>query len=313
MPRLRRTVQPRHVHQRGVADMIAAAHRDQALGDESAVEPDQRRDVGHGAERDVVQHVEQVRLRPLGGPEPAMPQLAIDRDQRHQRQADRGKMAETRQIVGPVRIDQRFDLGQLVAALVMIDHHDAHPEPPRFRQRLQAGGAAVHGDQQRRAFAGEHTDRVDIRAVAFEDAIRNVDQRIEPAMAQMPGEQRRRGRAVDIVVAEDRDLLAARGGIGDPLGTGFHLGQRRRIWHQLADRRIEKVLDLIDLHAPPGQHPRQHLGQLIALHHRLRFRSGARVEPVAPRLAGGRAGHAEKRRHGFGRQNGDGRRHGPRR
>ena len=38
---------------------------------------------------------------------------------------------------------------------------------------------------------------------------------IEPAMAQMPGEQRRRRGAVDVVVAEDRDLLAARRGVRD--------------------------------------------------------------------------------------------------
>ena len=40
MPGLRRTVQPRHIHQRGMADMIAPAHRDQAFGNEGAIESD---------------------------------------------------------------------------------------------------------------------------------------------------------------------------------------------------------------------------------------------------------------------------------
>ena len=71
MPGFGRAVQPRHVHQRGMADMIAAAHRDQAFGDEGAVEPDQRRDVGDGAERDVMQHAEQIRLRHFAAPESA--------------------------------------------------------------------------------------------------------------------------------------------------------------------------------------------------------------------------------------------------
>src|SRR6185437_6610027 len=52
MPRLRRTGQPRHVHQRGGADMFAPAQRDQSLGDEGAVETLERYDVGDGAERD---------------------------------------------------------------------------------------------------------------------------------------------------------------------------------------------------------------------------------------------------------------------
>ena len=65
MPGLRRAVEPRHVHQRGMPDMVAPAHRDQALCDEGAVEPGQRRDVGDRAERHVMQHAEQIRLRHL--------------------------------------------------------------------------------------------------------------------------------------------------------------------------------------------------------------------------------------------------------
>ncbi len=100
MPGFGRAVQPRHIHQRGVADMIAAAHRDQALGDEGTIEPGQRRDIGHGAERHMVQHAEQIRLRPFGGPEAAAAQFAVDRDQRDQHEADGGEMAEAGEIVG---------------------------------------------------------------------------------------------------------------------------------------------------------------------------------------------------------------------
>ncbi len=110
MPGFRRPVQPRHVHQRGVADMVAPAHRDQPLGDEGTVERDQGRDVGDRAERDVMQHAEQVGLRHLGRPEAAPAQFAIDRDQRHERQPDGGEIAEAGEIVEPVRIDQRIDL-----------------------------------------------------------------------------------------------------------------------------------------------------------------------------------------------------------
>jgi len=49
MPGFRRAVQPRNVHQRGVADMVAAAQRDQALGDKGAVGGRSARDIGDGA------------------------------------------------------------------------------------------------------------------------------------------------------------------------------------------------------------------------------------------------------------------------
>ena len=57
--------------------------------------------------------------------------------------------------------------------------------------------------------AGERADRVDIRPVAFEQAVGDVDDRIDPGEAQEARQRRRRGRAVDVVVAEDRDRLAA--------------------------------------------------------------------------------------------------------
>ena len=156
MPGFGRTVQPRHIHQRGVADMVAPAHRDQALGDEGAIEPDQRRDVGDGAERHMMQHAEQIRLRHFRRPESPRPQFAVDRDQRDQHEPDGREMTEAGEIVGPVRIHQRIDLGQHIAALMVIDHDDRHAELARFHQRLDAGGAAIDRHQQRRALACQH-------------------------------------------------------------------------------------------------------------------------------------------------------------
>jgi hypothetical protein len=134
-----------------MADMIAAAHRDQALGDEGAIEPGQGRDVGDSAECDVMQHAQQIRLRHLGGPESAGAQFPVDGNQRDQHQADRGEMTEAGKIVGPVRIHQRVDVRQFVAALMMIDDDHRHAETPRLGQRLEAGGAAIHRHQQRGA------------------------------------------------------------------------------------------------------------------------------------------------------------------
>ncbi len=292
-----------------MADMIAPAHRDQTLGHERAVEADQRRDIGDRAERHVMQHAEQIRLRPLAAPEAAAAQFAVDRDQRDQHEADGREMAEAGKIVGPVRIHQRVDLGQFVAGLMVIDHHHRHAEPPRFGQRLQAGGAAIHRHQQSRALVGQHADGFDVGAVALKDPVRDVDQGIKPAMAQVPGQQRRRGRAIDIVVAEDRHLLTSCRGIRDALGGGFHLRHGVGIGHQLADGGIEKILDRIEFDIAARQHPRQHFRQLIALRDRERPRRTPRIEPVAPHLAGRRARNAQERRRDFNGNGGCGKRH----
>lgn len=218
-------------------------------------------------------------------------------------------MAEAGEIVEPVRIDQGVDLRQFRAGLMMVDHDDGHAETFCFGERLDAGGAAIDGDEQRGALFGQRTHGFRVGPVALEDAVGNVDQRVKPAMAQMPGQQRRRGRAVDIVVAENRDLLAVPCGIRDPLRGGLHLRHRERVRQKLAYGWIEEICDGVAVDTAARQHPRQQLGQLVALHDGERLRRTARIQPVAPKLVGERARHPQERLGRFDRQGGGGRRH----
>ena len=172
MPRLRRAAEARHVHQRGEPDILAPAQRQQPLGDEGAVETLERHHVGDGAERHEVEEARAGRARGARRPESARAQLAVDRDDGHEHEADGGEMAELGEIVEPVRIDHRERRRQRLVGEVMIDHDHVEAELARLRQRLVAGGAAIDGDEQRRAAAGERADRLDVRAVAFEDAVR---------------------------------------------------------------------------------------------------------------------------------------------
>ncbi len=191
----------------------------------------------------------------------------------------------------------------------MIDDDDRHPEPSRFGQRLEAGGAAIHRHQQRGALARKHTDRLGVGAVALEKPVGNMNQRIKPAMAQVPCQQRRRSGAVDIVIAEDRDFFVSPGRARDAFRRHLHLCHRVRIGHQFADGRIEKILDRVDPDIAPRQHPRQHLRQLIALRDRECARGAAGIEPVAPQFSGDGLRNAEKRRRRFDGQCGCRERH----
>ena len=64
MPGLGGTGKPRHVHQRGEPRAFAAAHRQQALCHEGAVEPLEPGDVGHRAQRDQIEQRQELRFRP---------------------------------------------------------------------------------------------------------------------------------------------------------------------------------------------------------------------------------------------------------
>ena len=70
-------------------------------------------------------------------------------------------------------------------------------------------GAAIDRHQERRAARGERAHSLDIRAVALEQAVGDVDQRLDAGLAQEAREHRRGRCAVDVVVAEYRDGLAA--------------------------------------------------------------------------------------------------------
>ncbi len=84
--------------------------------------------------------------------------------------------------------------------------------------------------------------------------------------------------------------------VGDPLRRRLHLRHRERIRHGAADRRIEKVLDRVELDAAAGDDPRQHLRQVVTLRDRKRARGIARRQAVTPNTPGRGVRDAEKRR-----------------
>ena len=153
-------------------------------------------------------------------------------------------MAEPGKIVGAVRVDDSDRLRQFLIGLMMVDHHHVEAELLGFVKRLLAGGAAVDRDQQARPLVGKRPDGVDVWTVTFEDSVRDMDDRIEAALAQIVREQRRRCRPVDVVVAENRDRLAVLRGVGQTRCRRLHVGELVRIGHQPPDGRIEKSLDV---------------------------------------------------------------------
>ncbi len=115
-------------------------------------------------------------------------------------------------------------------------------------------------------------------------------------MAQVPGQQRGGGRAIHVIVAEDRDFLTARSRVGDALRGRLHLRDGQRIRQQLANGGVEKIIDRVDVDATASDDPRQHLRHLIALRDSKRSRRAPWIEPIAPNPARHGSRHTEKGR-----------------
>ena len=66
----------------------------------------------------------------------------------------------------------------------MVDHDNVEPRRRGLVERLERLGAAIDGDDQRRALASETNKRRAGWAVAFEQAIGDVGPRLKPEIAE---------------------------------------------------------------------------------------------------------------------------------
>ena len=202
------------------------------------------------------------------------------------------EIAEARHVVLPVRIDDRIGARQLGARLVMVDDHRVHAELAGQQQRVVGHHAAIERDEKLHALGLERFDREPAWPVAFGDAVRDVDVGPAPHRFQETDDERHRRDAVDVVVADEADMLRAPDRRGEALGPPVEVAQLQRRRHELADRRVEMPARLVERDAAPGQHASQHLRQ------RMLLRDGER-QPVVDqaRLPGApaqRARHVEK-------------------
>ncbi len=207
MRRLRRAVGAGHIEQRGKAGPPARAHQSEALDDKGAVEAGQLRHIGDRRQRDEIEPGQEIGLRPRFVPKSVLAQQPVHSDERHEDDARGAELAEAGEIILPVRIDDER-IGQMFRRLMMIEHDRIEAEAPRLSERLMAHRAAIDGDEKFRACLGERRDRLHIRAVAFENAVGNMDEERRAGAAEKIGEKRRRTGAVDIIIAEDGDRLA---------------------------------------------------------------------------------------------------------
>ena len=145
------------------ADVVCVLHAAQPLGDENAVFAHNGHDVRDRAERYKVGVAVEHRVR-----------VARKRTDQLERDAHARETVERVGIPRLLAVDDRFGLGQVVVALVVVGDNDLHAKLPRERDLLVRRDARIHRDHQARAPAIKLLHRLPRQAVALAQAVRDI-------------------------------------------------------------------------------------------------------------------------------------------
>jgi len=168
----------------------------------------------------------------------------------------------------------------------MVDDQDVDAAVAGMQDRRVGGGAAIERDDEAGAGVDQLVHGGNVGTIALEDAVGDVDLRREAEMAEIAAHQGTGRGAVDIVIAKQRDRLGVGDGPGETVGEPIHIGEARRIGHQVADGGHQIGFGLVELDAPAGQDARQDFGKVGALRDGLGGAGGGGIEPIDPAPSG---------------------------
>jgi len=184
----------------------------------------------------------------------------------------------------------------------MIDHDHVEAGVGRRLQGLERGDAAIDRDRDPRPGRAQAQKRRRVGAVALPLAVRHVNHRVRPKLAQEPHHKGGRGRAVHVVVSEDGDGLVLAQRLDQTRHGRVHVLEARGIGKRRAQGRGEKRRRGLQIDAARRQHPADNLGHAEALGERQVL---ARIrQALFPALAHDRALDAEETRPPFDRLGG---------
>ena len=209
-------------------DVARPFHSLQTFRDKNAVFAHDGHDVRDRAERDKVGVAVEHRVR-----------VAVERADQLECHTHAREAVERVGVPGLLAVDDRFGLGQLVVALVMVGDDDLHAELARERDLLVRGDARVHGYHQARAASVQLLHRLPRQTVALAQTVRDIIFTGCARRAQVIDQRAGRGDAVDIVVSVDHDALAALDRAANDTDRPVHVVHGERVV-QTAARTAEK-------------------------------------------------------------------------
>ena len=184
-------------------------------------------------------------------------------------------------LVEPIGVDQSDRLRELGGTFMMVDHDHLDPGAMRHVKRFKGHRAAIDGNHQIAALLAEPDQRLSRGAIALHQPVRNIIASLQSEIAEQADQQGGTGCAVDIIVAEYRNLFLVADRLAQAFRCRFHVAEDGRIGHETPNRRVAVNRQCL----ATGTAGEQQLGdQVIGLEPRIAC-IGAGTAP-APALAG---------------------------
>ena len=128
---------------------------------------------------------------------------------------------------------------------MVVDNDDFKPSTLGLRQRVIGHRPTIHrNDQAATAITNAHQGFAR-GAIALHQAVWDIIACVQFQHAQQANEKRRTGRAVDVIVSVDGDLLARLNGLRQSKCGTLHILKYRRIGHEVANGRVALPFDII--------------------------------------------------------------------
>ena len=148
-------------------------------------------------------------------------------------------------------------------------------------------GAAIHADDQV-MIAGKRLHRCLVRAIAFVDAVRDVESGVTSHLTKVGQQQGGTGATVDVIVGENGNPFAPVDRLQKPGAGPVHIAQGSRIGQKIAQARGQERVAIVGGHAALGQQPaeRQRMACLLGQGLCQPVVLGAGADPAPPRGRG---------------------------
>jgi hypothetical protein len=138
-----------------------------------------------------------------------------------------------------VRVQERGHRQRRLGHAVVVDDHRVDPRPRRALQARVVARSAVARHEERRPCGEDARERGVREAVSAVEAIREERHHLRAEGAEHVGQERRRGHAIGVIVAEDADALPGAHGPGDAIDGLAPVPHRVRR-RQVGEARIEE-------------------------------------------------------------------------